>query len=924
MLRYPQKFLLISLLFLLPLAVTMGFMVSEQNVRIRFGQREIAGTLYLRALGEVYAGALRYRHEALRGIASGIPVDAELAAARSAVDQGLADLAALEAQVGADLGTSRSFAELQQTWRLLRDDPLTRTLEVGYVRHGRFINQLRGLITLVGDRSNLILDPELDSYYVMDAVLLRLPEAQALIAHTLLLSEGLVPEAALRTDPRTELVMSASLLRANTDTLQRNLMTAYTSTSSETLAAQLEPAAAAHRSAVAAMLARYYTASANPSRQLGTPELSATGQGALATANALSQVASPALEALLQSRIETLQRRQSFTVAFAMLLVAVAFFLGLQLMRNISRPLDRLLKATGRLAGGDLTARVQIEGESEVAQVGRAFNLMAQELQTGREQLEQRVTERTRALAAATREAQEARIAAEAATRAKSAFLANMSHELRTPLNAIIGYSEMLQEEAEEQGYGMSTSDLEKIRTAGKHLLTLINDILDLSKIEAGRMELHLERFSLAALLDEVLSTIAPLVERGGNTLEVRGEASGELYADMTKLRQALLNLLSNAAKFTQGGRITLTIDSLPGEAGELLRLQVSDTGIGMSREELGRLFREFTQGDTSTTRRYGGTGLGLALSRRFCQMMGGDITVTSTPGVGSTFTIVMPREVGALQDDLTAAESELHDLAAELVGPTRGMVLVIDDDPATQDLLRRTLAREGMRVAVAATGEDGLERARALRPDVITLDVLLRGADGWQVLAALKADPQLAAIPVVMLTIMDERNTGFALGAADYLTKPIDRRRLVELVKRHCNNGQPGEGATGDVLIVEDDQPTREMLVRTLTQAGWRTRSAENGLIGLAQVAAAHPGLIILDLMLPELDGFGFLAELRTNPAWATVPVVVVTAMELSAEERAQLSHSAQQVLQKGSYDRDSLLREVRAVVAAQLRPSS
>ncbi|HMQ33371.1 MAG TPA: response regulator, partial [Chloroflexaceae bacterium] len=526
------------------------------------------------------------------------------------------------------------------------------------------------------------------------------------------------------------------------------------------------------------------------------------------------------------------------------------------------------------------------------------------------------------------REAQAARVAAEEATRAKSAFLANMSHELRTPLNAIIGYSEMLQEEAAERGHPDLTADLEKIRTAGKHLLALINDILDLSKIEAGKMELHLERFGLAALLDEVVTTISPLVEKGGNTLELRGDTGGTVFGDLTKLRQALLNLLSNAAKFTEGGRITLSVDSdLIGEV-EYLRLRVGDTGIGMSKEQLGRIFREFTQGDASTTRRYGGTGLGLALSRRFCQMMGGDITVASALGQGSTFTIVVPREAGAeaarggeapgLPASAHPPGWPGHDGAA-LIGPVRGTVLVIDDDHATQDLLRRTLAREGMRVITASSGEEGLARARTLRPDVITLDVLLRGADGWQILAALKADPDLARIPVLMLTIMDERHTGFALGAADYLTKPVDRRRLVELVERYCARaaGEPQP----DVLVIEDDAVTREVLCRTMEGAGWTTRHAEHGRAGLLRVAEARPGLILLDLMMPELDGFGFLAELRDNPAWAGIPVIVITAMDLSAEERQALTSSAQRVLQKGAYERDALLAEVRAMLAAARR---
>jgi len=253
-----------------------------------------------------------------------------------------------------------------------------------------------------------------------------------------------------------------------------------------------------------------------------------------------------------------------------------------------------------------------------------------------------------------------------------------------------------------------------------------------------------------------------------------------------------------------------------------------------------------------------------------------------------------------------------------------RGTVLVIDDDPATHDLLRRTLAREGLRVITASSGEEGLARARTLLPDVITLDVLLKGADGWHILAALKADPLLAQIPVLMLTIMDERNTGFALGAADYLTKPVDRRRLIEVVGRYCANGHGEHAASRDVLVVEDDPATREMLLRTMAQSGWPARGAENGLVGLERMAEAPPGLIILDLMMPELDGFGFLEALRARPEWLRIPVVVVTAMDLSADERARLNLSVQRVLQKGAYERDTLLHEVSTLVSAHIQPVS
>ncbi|NTU82841.1 MAG: response regulator [Chloroflexales bacterium] len=919
-LRYPQKFLLISLLFLLPLAVTMFFMVEEQNVRIRFARKEIAGAQYLRSLSAVYSGALRHRHEAMRALVLGIPVDAELLPARDSLDEALAALRPLDDKHGTSFGSTDLFKRVEATWAILRADPLTGDPLATYDRYEAFIGDLRDLIILVGDRSNLILDPDLDSYYIMDAVLLRLPEAQELIARMLLINEGLVPGEHLLADRRTELIMSASLLRSNSDALERNLAKAYGSTSSASLRPELDPTAAGYRAALAEMLDRYQEAADTPTRLLGTRDLVDLGLSTLDASRSVYAAASPALERLLVARIDVLKQRQGLIVAFVLLVVVGAFAAGMRMMSSISRPLEALLQATRRLADGDHDARVEVSGTSEAALVGWAFNGMAQEVRAGREHLEQRVAERTAELAEATREAQEARVAAEEATRAKSAFLANMSHELRTPLNAIIGYSEMLQEEATDRGYDDFTPDLEKIHTAGKHLLALINDILDLSKIEAGRMDLHLERFGLAAMLSEALATMLPMIEKNGNTIEVRGDTSGTVYADLAKLRQSLLNLLSNAAKFTEGGTISVDVDSQIIAGGEYLRLRVSDTGIGMSQEQLGKLFREFTQGDSSTTRKYGGTGLGLALSRRFCQMMGGDITVTSAPERGSTFTIVVPREVQPLAAPAGSAavspEADMSAADSEQVGPVRGTVLVIDDDPATHDLLRRTLAREGLRVVTATTGEEGLARARVLRPDVITLDVLLKGTDGWQILTAIKADPDLANIPVLMLTIMDERNTGFALGAADYLTKPIDRRRLVDLVGRYCARSTEAAGGA-DVLVIEDDAAVREILCRTMDQGGWSTRCAQDGRIGLERVAEQRPGLILLDLMMPELDGFGFLVELRRNPDWAGIPVIVVTAMDLSAEERSFLTSSVQRVLQKGDYERDTLLSEVRAAIA-------
>jgi PAS domain S-box-containing protein len=505
-------------------------------------------------------------------------------------------------------------------------------------------------------------------------------------------------------------------------------------------------------------------------------------------------------------------------------------------------------------------------------------------------------------------ELRQAKEEAEQASRTKSQFLANMSHELRTPLNAIIGITEMLREDAEDRGESDFAEPLERIHRAGNHLLNLINEILDLSKIEAGRLELSLEDLELAHLLREVAKTAEPLAERNRNRVHVRlADGLARMRADPIRLRQVVLNLLSNACKFTEGGEVVLEARREPNGQGDWIIVSVADTGIGMTPEQMGRLFQEFVQADASTTSKYGGTGLGLAISRKLCRLMGGDIHVESAPGKGSRFTIRIPARAPARPS--AVVESAVPAARAAAAGHR---VLVIDDEETVRDLMRRFLGREGFEVVTARDGAEGLALARDLRPMLITLDVLMPGLDGWSVLESLKADPELSNIPVVMLTILDDKNKGFALGATEFLTKPVDRERLRSAMARYA-----GQKTERRALVVEDDPDTRVWLRRVLREEGWTVLEAANGREALARLANVAPDVMLLDLIMPEMDGFELIEELRRNEVWRRLPVVVVTAAELSDEDHERLNGSVLKVLHKTGTSREALLAELHELLA-------
>lgn len=523
------------------------------------------------------------------------------------------------------------------------------------------------------------------------------------------------------------------------------------------------------------------------------------------------------------------------------------------------------------------------------------------------QELQEQLADKLREAEDRERELESSRSEAEAANRTKSTFLANMSHELRTPLNAIIGYSELLEEEAEDlSDAAVLVPDLRKIRSAGMHLLDLINDILDLSKIEAGKFELLPENFDVAVAVNDVITTIRPLIDRSHNQLRVDiADDIGMICADLVRIRQCLFNVLSNAAKFTDRGTISISVTREPeGRYGDTVVVQIEDDGLGMTAETVVKLFEPFTQADGSATRKHQGTGLGMTITKRFMEMMGGCVEVESTYGAGSIFTLALPAE--RLSPNLASGDSTV-------TGEGSWKLLVIDDDPNVLEWVRRTLPTTEFTVITSGEGRLGLELARTHKPDVILLDIIMPEMDGWQVLSELKSDPALASIPVVVATLYQNSGMGYALGAADYLPKPIERSRLIAALDRVCTEVI---GAR-TVLIVEDDPPTREMLRRSL-QASWSVVEAVNGRDGLNKLRELTPDVVVLDLMMPEMDGFQFLDELRSQAEWQSIPVIVVTAKELTNAERAKLKEQTRKVVQKGSYRKTDLLDELRGAIVS------
>ena len=494
------------------------------------------------------------------------------------------------------------------------------------------------------------------------------------------------------------------------------------------------------------------------------------------------------------------------------------------------------------------------------------------------------------------------------ANKHKSVFLANMSHELRTPLNAIIGFSELLGDARDGQ-FDEATRRrfLSQILTSGKHLLGLINDILDLSKVEAGQMELRLQTVSVADSVDQVMKTVEPLVSKKSLVLTSNVDGAGDILADAGKLRQMLLNLVSNAIKFTpEGGNVTIGALRLK----DRVEISVADTGIGIAEPEQKQIFQEFHQVDQGPGRKHEGTGLGLALTKRFALIHGGDVRVTSRLDKGSVFTIILPVRATVLP-----APEPVPVAAKNGNGPGQ-LVLVVEDDPAAAELLTRQLIGAGYRTEVARTGKQALERALALKPAAITLDIILPEVDGWEVMTQLKSDERTSGIPIVVVSVVDNPELGLALGAIDYFVKPVDAELLIHRLNEFGLKEKPGKDEIR-VLVVDDEPANRMWLAKALEPAGFTVLPAAGGREAIEMARSEKPDFVLLDLMMPEVTGFDVVEALRADAATREVPILVLTAANLSDADKRMLNGRVSEILKRGSVGSSDIVGLLKRVVA-------
>jgi signal transduction histidine kinase/DNA-binding response OmpR family regulator len=610
-------------------------------------------------------------------------------------------------------------------------------------------------------------------------------------------------------------------------------------------------------------------------------------------------------------------------IAAAVLLISlvVALLISRISQRVISEPVMQLAQ-TVRIVSHEKNYSIRAAATAnrdEVSTLIESVNEMLEQiqqrdaaLQRAHGELEQRVQERTTQLAVANKELDLRNREVERGTRLKSKFLASMSHELRTPLNAIVGFSDLLAEQTAGELNEKQKRFVNHIKQGSAHLLQLINDILDLSKIEAGQLELRIETFPINEALPEVLSTIRPLAMAKHITVHHTLEVDLPLYADRVRFKQILYNLLSNAVKFTpKDGRIS--IECKEDGDGDSINISVTDTGIGIRPEDQGIIFEEFRQVEGGKDSTQEGTGLGLAITKRLVEQQGGKISLTSEPGKGSRFTFTLPAGGKTHKPAIQTASGTAPKRTAAAEGIRKPLVLVVDDEGPARELLASYLDSE-YRTVSAESGDEAVKKAQQLRPDAITLDVMMPGGNGFETLMALRKNPETANIPIIIVSIVDQKQVGFALGAADYLIKPIRKPVLLETIRKHVPPHQDDDDAA--ILLVDDDPGTLALLEETLRSAGYETQSVRCGARALEVLSSKLISAVLLDLLMPGMDGFEVIRHVRQEATLKELPILVMTGKNLTAEEATLLSRETQALLQKNGSWQQQLLVEVNRVV--------
>ena len=619
----------------------------------------------------------------------------------------------------------------------------------------------------------------------------------------------------------------------------------------------------------------------------------------------------------LQAMDDRLKTYAFIAAAVMLISLVLALMISRISQRVISEPVMQLAQ-TVRIVSREKNYSIRAatsKNRDEVSTLIESVNEMLEQiqqrdtaLQRAHAELEHRVQERTTQLAAANKELDLRNREVERATKLKSKFLASMSHELRTPLNAIVGFSDLLAEQTAGELNEKQKRFVNHIKQGSAHLLQLINDILDLSKIEAGQLELRSERFQINEALPEVLSTIRPLAMAKQITVRHTLESDLAVYADRVRFKQILYNLLSNAVKFTpKDGGISI---ECAGD-GEFISISVTDTGIGIRPEDQGIIFEEFRQVEGSRDSTQEGTGLGLAITKRLVEQQGGKISLTSEPGKGSRFTFTLP--AGAQTKTIAAhAASATAPRRAPAGEVRKALVLVVDDEVPARELLASYLDSE-YRTVSAESGDEAVKKAQQLRPDAITLDVMMPGGSGFETMIALRKNPETANIPIIIVSIVDQKQVGFALGAADYLIKPIRKTVLLETIRKYVPYQEDDDAS---ILLVDDDSETLALLEESLRSAGYETQSVRSGARALEVLSSKLISAVLLDLLMPGMDGFEVIRHVRQEATLRDLPILVMTGKSLTAEESVLLGHETQALLEKNGFWQEQLVAEVGRVI--------